>query len=83
MVVIEAGKKSGALISAYSALDQNRDVFALLGHADSKQSFGTHKLIQNGAKLIMDAEDILIEYNIESNSTQTTLFTDLSVLEKK
>ena len=83
VVVIEAGKKSGALITAYSALDQNRDVFALPGHADSKQSFGTHKLIQNGAKLIMDAEDILIEYNIESNSTQTTLFTDLSDLEKK
>ena len=70
-------------LTAYSALDQNRDVFALPGHADSKQSIGTHKLIQNGAKLIMDAEDILIEYNIESNSTQTTLFTDRSDLEKK
>ncbi|MBC8312078.1 MAG: DNA-protecting protein DprA [Candidatus Marinimicrobia bacterium] len=83
VVVIEAGQKSGALITAYSAVEQNRDVFALPGHADSKQSLGTHALIQNGAKLIMDADDILSEYNIESTSTQTTLFKDLSEVEKK
>lgn len=62
-VVIEANKKSGSLITAHLALDYGRDVFAVPGAIFDQQSTGTNLLIQQqGAKLIMGAEDILVEY---------------------
>lgn len=62
-VVIEAGERSGALITAGYALEQNRELFALPGPADSQFHKGTNRLIQKGqAKLVIDAEDILEEF---------------------
>ena len=64
VLVIEAGERSGALITAYQAIDQNRDVFAVPGSILSPQSKGTNRLIQEGAKLIRTAEDVLEELGI-------------------
>ena len=64
VIVIEAGKKSGSVITAYNALDQNREVFAVPGNINSPRSYGTNKLIQNGAKLTMSVDDILNELQI-------------------
>lgn len=63
VLVIEADVESGALITAKCALDQNRDVFAIPGSVLSPKSVGPNTLIQNGAKLVMTAYDIINEYH--------------------
>lgn len=77
-LVIEAGERSGALITAYNALDQNREVFALPGRADVKQAQGCLRLIQRGAKLVMNVGDILEELQVAAGPRQVELLPDLS-----
>ncbi len=62
VVVIEAGVNSGALMTAEQALEQGRSVMAVPGRLDSAASKGPHRLIKNGARLVEDVDDILLEF---------------------
>ncbi|MBV9120308.1 MAG: DNA-protecting protein DprA, partial [Chloroflexi bacterium] len=63
-IVVEAGDTSGALITARFASEQGRDVFAIPGSIYSRHSYGVHRLIQDGAKLVADIQDVLDELNL-------------------
>lgn len=64
VLVVEAARNSGALITADFGLEQGREVFALPGKVDANNSFGTNGLIKQGAKLVSCVEDILEEFNL-------------------
>lgn len=70
-IVVEAGEKSGAIITAYNALEQNRDVFAVPGRIDSKLSIGCNKLIKEGAKPVLSIQDILESYEMNNSNSPT------------
>jgi len=74
VLVVEAGERSGALLTARNALDENREVFAVPGSIFSPYSRGANELIQqSGAKLVRDARDILTELNLTMVSEQVAV----------
>jgi DNA processing protein len=89
VLVVEAARNSGALITADFALEQGRDVFALPGKVDSDNSYGTNELIKQGAKLVSSVEDILEELKIKisidmnKKTDSGSLFTKIDLDEKE
>lgn len=61
-LIVEAGEKSGAMLVASCAFDQNRDLFAVPGNSDAPASIGTNRLLKSCAKPVTCADDIIAEY---------------------
>lgn len=72
VILIEAGRNSGALHTARHAMEQNREVFAVPGRIDSEASFGCLDLIRDGAKLVRDLDDVLNELGPLANPVKRT-----------
>src|SRR5207244_126808 len=64
ILIVEAGLNSGALITASQAIEQGRSVYAVPGHINAPSAMGSNRLIQQGAKLVMSASDILEDLQI-------------------
>ena len=67
VLVMEARLRSGSLITADMALEQGKDVYALPGSLDSPLSAGCNQLIQQGAGILLNPENLLVEWGIETN----------------
>ena len=75
-LVTEAGETSGTRWTVYHALEQNREIFCVPGSVYSESSKLTNRLIREGAKLVSNVNDILVEIGLETSERQITL--DLS-----
>ncbi len=72
ILVVEAGLNSGALITASQAIEQGRSVYAVPGHINAPTAMGSNRLIQQGAKLVMSAGDILDDLELLLPGTKPT-----------
>lgn len=72
VVVVEAGERSGALITAEFAAEQGREVFAVPGNINAPQSAGTNRLIQQGAHPLLDVRDLLDNLDLDLVTEQQT-----------
>lgn len=70
ILVVEAKHRSGSTVTAKYAKEQGKKIFCVPSNIDLKTSVGTNRLIQQGARLVVDVNDIFEEFNIEKNETK-------------
>lgn len=79
-VVIEAGEKSGALITADFANAQNKDVFVLPSNVDNERAAGSNRLIQDGARVALKPQDVLSQIGQDCSSLSDNLHKQMLLL---
>lgn len=82
VLVIEAGEKSGTLITARLALDYNRDVLAIPGSIFAPTAFGTNQLIRQGATVITTSQELLLALGFEPSDQEPTKSKSLTAEEQ-
>ena len=77
-VVLQAGMRSGAVITAEHAMDQGKAVYAVPGNIDSQYNLGSNKLIQDGAEIVLTAGDLLdkLALSVVSEEEEQRIFSD-------
>jgi len=84
VLITEAARNSGALITADFALEQGREVFALPGRIDAVGSMGANDLLKQGAKMVTDCDDILEELNlVKANKNNESAVKEQAVVSNK
>lgn len=87
LIVVEAALKSGALITADFALEHGKEIYAVPGNINSINSAGTNKLISDGAKILLNVDDVIedlkLKYNLENKEETAIENSHLSVEEQK
>ena len=80
--VVEARQKSGSLITVSYALEQGKDIYAIPGRIYERLAEGTNQLIQDGAYLVKEPEDILREFRSNFNYSDKKMENEKTILEK-
>lgn len=85
VVVVEAGERSGTMITVGTALDQGREVFAVPGDTDRSSSRGSNRLLRDGAGIVLSPEELIEELGLNLISEPVPCVSDpiLSALQKK
>ena len=85
VVVVEAGERSGTMITVGTALDQGRDVFAVPGDTDRSSTRGSNRLLRDGAGVVLSPEELIKELGLNSVSVSVSTISDpiLAFLAKK
>lgn len=79
VIVVEAGRHSGSLITARLATEQGREVFSVPGRIDAVTSHGANMLIKHGAKPVLDVEDVLEEFGTQIHADVTQIHADVKI----